>query len=59
MSVETVINNEMKLTTRQVKGAQHLKELMESLMLPTTKDLKTIVQFNLIKNNPGKCWRAF
>ena len=50
--VETVKENMSKFSHRQISGATKVRNLLKSLMLPSVKDLKKIIQFNLIKNNP-------
>ena len=50
--VETVKENMSKFSQRQISGATKVRNLLKSLMLPSVKDLKKIIQFNLIKNNP-------
>ena len=50
--VETVEQNKLKFSKCQVKRAEGVRDLLKALMLPTVRDLKKTVQFNLIKNNP-------
>ena len=51
--VETVKENMSKFSHhRQINGATKVRNLLKSLMLPSVRDLKKIIQFNLIKNNP-------
>ena len=46
------LNHMSKFSQRQISGATKVRNLLKSLMLPSVKDLKKIIQFNLIKNNP-------
>ena len=50
--VETVEQNKKQFSQRQIKRAERVKALMLTLMSPTVNDMKKIIQYNLIKNNP-------
>jgi hypothetical protein len=52
--VETVKENELFYTPRQIESAKRAKKLMHSLGCPTVNDLKNILRLNMIADCPVK-----
>jgi hypothetical protein len=50
--VNTVKKNKLFYTSRQFERAKRTRELYNTLGTPSLNDIKTIIQMNLINNNP-------